>query len=51
VLLVAFIVVVILKMTFTWLADEDSPYHFTGAEMQKWNAAAHLRATANKPSR
>lgn len=36
-LLPAFAFVVMIKLTFTWLADENSPYRFTDAEMQKWN--------------
>jgi hypothetical protein len=35
-LLPVFAVVVMLKLTFTWLADENSPYTFTEAEMSKW---------------
>jgi hypothetical protein len=34
------VVVVMLKLTFTWLADKNSPYPFTYAEMQKWGRAA-----------
>jgi hypothetical protein len=41
-LLPVFVVVVILKLTFTWLADENSPYPFTDAETQKWNVDAKL---------
>ena len=41
-LLVVFVVIVMLKMTFTWLADENSPSHFTDAEMRKWNVDARL---------
>lgn len=41
-LLPVFVVVVMLKLTFTWLADQNSPYRFTDAEMAKWNVAARL---------
>jgi hypothetical protein len=33
---------VMLKLTFTWLADENSPYRFTEAEMQKWDVDRKL---------
>jgi hypothetical protein len=33
--MVFFVVVVMLKLTFTWLADKDSPYRFTEAEMAR----------------
>ena len=45
-LLVAFVVIVMLKMTFAWFADEDSPYRFTDAEMRKWNVDARLTRAA-----
>lgn len=45
-LLVAFVVIVMLKMTFTWLADENSPYRFTDAEMRKWDVDARLARAA-----
>jgi hypothetical protein len=41
-LLPVFVVVVMLKLTFTWLADVDSPYRFTEAEMRKWHVDARL---------
>jgi Protein of unknown function with HXXEE motif len=41
-LLPVFVVVVMLKLTFTWLADENSPYRFTEAEMQKWDVDRKL---------
>lgn len=41
-LLPVFAFVVMIKLTFTWLADENSPYHFTEAEMDKWNVDARL---------
>jgi hypothetical protein len=41
-LLPMFVVVVMVKLTFTWLADENSPYEFTEAEMSKWNVDAKL---------
>lgn len=41
-ILPVFVVVVMLKLTFTWLADLDSPYPFTDAEMGKWNVDARL---------
>lgn len=41
-LLPVFAFVVMIKLTFTWLADENSPYHFTAAEMGKWNVDARL---------
>jgi hypothetical protein len=47
VLFVVFLVIVMLKLTFTWLAEENSPYRFTDTEMRKWNVDARLaRATA-----
>ena len=39
-LLPVFAFLVMIKLTFTWLADENSPYHFTEAEMHKWNVDA-----------
>jgi hypothetical protein len=44
--LVAFVVIVMLRMTFAWFADEDSPYRFTDAEMRKWNVDARLTRAA-----
>jgi hypothetical protein len=41
-LLPVFAFVVMIKLTFTWLADPDSPYRFTDAEMHKWNVDARL---------
>ena len=40
--MIAFAVVFLLKMTYTWLADRDSPYVFTDAEMSRWNIDAKL---------
>jgi hypothetical protein len=45
-LLPVFVVVVMVKLTFTWLADTNSPYSFTEAEMQKWNVDAKLARSA-----
>jgi len=39
---VIFAVVFLVKMTYSWLADEDSPYRFTVAEMSRWNVDARL---------
>jgi hypothetical protein len=47
----AFVVIVMLKLTFTWLADPNSPYPFTDQEMQKWNVDARLaRAATASPA-
>ena len=46
-LLPVFAVVVMLKLTFTWLADQNSPYRFTDAEMRKWNVDARLARARN----
>jgi Protein of unknown function with HXXEE motif len=40
--MIAFAVTFLLKMTYTWLADRDSPYHFTEDEMGRWNVDAKL---------
>jgi hypothetical protein len=47
-LLPVFVVVVMFKLTFTWLADENSPYPFTNAEMRKWGRA--VRGSLAAPS-
>jgi Protein of unknown function with HXXEE motif len=45
-----FAVIFLLKMTYTWLADKDSPYHFTDAELSRWNVDARLaRAKSGSP--
>ena len=46
--LIPFVVVLMLKLTFTWLADKDSPYPFSDAEMRKWDVAGKL--AAHRPS-
>ncbi len=33
----SFAVIFLMKMTYSWLADRDSPYHFTDAEMARFN--------------
>ncbi len=38
----AFAVIFLLKMTYTWLADRNSPHSFTDAEMHRWNVDAKL---------
>ena len=40
--MIAFAVIFLLKVTYTWLADRDSPYAFTEAEMSRWNVDAKL---------
>ena len=30
------------KMTYSWLADKNSPYPFTDAEMKRWNVDRRL---------
>jgi Protein of unknown function with HXXEE motif len=49
----SFAVIFLLKMTYTWLADKNSPYPFTDNEMNRWNVEQKLaRATAGgTPSR
>jgi Protein of unknown function with HXXEE motif len=42
----AFAFVVLLKMGYGWLADENSPYPFTEAEMRRWNVDARLARLA-----
>jgi hypothetical protein len=42
----AFAGIFLVKMTYSWLADRDSPYHFTEVEMRRWNVDERLaRAT------
>ena len=38
----AFAVIFLVKMTYSWLADKDSPYPFTDAEMDRWDVDARL---------
>ena len=38
----AFAVIFLVKMTYSWLADKDSPYPFTDAELSRWNVDARL---------
>jgi hypothetical protein len=47
-LLPVFVVVVMIKLTFTWLADENSPYPFTDAEMRKWSRAMRSGSTGRR---
>jgi hypothetical protein len=46
-------VIFLLKMTYTWLADKNSPYPFTDDEINRWNVEQKpARATAgDTPSR
>ena len=50
VVMAAFAGVFLVKMTYSWLADKDSPYRFTEAEMGRWNVEARL-ARAQRVSR
>jgi hypothetical protein len=34
--------IVLYKMTYDWLADKNSPYPFTEAEMKKWNVQGKM---------
>ncbi len=40
-----FAVIFLMKMTYSWLADKDSPYQFTDTEMRRWNVDARLART------
>jgi hypothetical protein len=44
-----FAVIFLLKMTYTWLADENSPYPFTNDEMNRWNVPQRLARTTVGP--
>jgi hypothetical protein len=48
-LMIGFAVVFLVKMTYTWLADRNSKYPFTDAEMKRWNVDARI-ARAAPPS-
>ena len=50
-LLPVFAVVVMVKLTFTWLADKDSPCHFTDAEMHKWSVPHRRHPAADTTGR
>jgi hypothetical protein len=50
ILAIAFVVVVMLKLTFTWLADRNSPHAFTDHQMRQWNVDARLARVAAKKS-
>ena len=45
-LMLAFAVIFLVKMTYTWLADKDSKYPFTDAEMKRWNVDARIARAA-----
>jgi Protein of unknown function with HXXEE motif len=50
----AFAGIFLLKMTYSWLADQDSPYHFTEAEIGRWDVDAKLArisASSSTPTR
>ena len=50
-LMAAFAVIFLVKMTYTWLADENSKYPFTDTEMKRWNVDARIaRASAKSAS-
>jgi hypothetical protein len=40
--LIAFIRIVMMRMTYKWLADKDSPYVFADDEMKRFNVDAIL---------
>ena len=40
-----FAVIFLMKMTYSWLADRDSPYPFTDDELRRWNVDAKLART------
>ena len=46
----AFAVIFLMKMTYTWLADKDSRYVFTDAEMKRWNVDARIARAAARPA-
>ncbi len=46
--LVVFVVIFLVKMTYSWLADRESPYPFTDSEMRRWNIDERL-ARAGRP--
>jgi len=48
-LMIGFAVIFLVKMTYTWLADEHSKYPFTDAEMKRWDVDARI-ARAAPPS-
>jgi hypothetical protein len=41
-LMIGFAVIFLVKMTYTWLADKNSKYPFTDAEMKRWNVDARI---------
>ena len=43
-LLMAFIVLSLLKLTYSWLADEHSPYVFADEEMHRWHVDERMAA-------
>ena len=49
-LMLGFAVVFLVKMTYTWLADEHSKYPFTDAEMKRWNVDARMGRAAARSS-
>ncbi len=48
-LMVGFAAVFLVKMTYSWLADKDSPYPFTEEEMGRWDVDGRL-ARLGRPS-
>ena len=49
-LMLGFAVVFLVKMTYTWLADTNSAYPFTDAEMKRWNVDARMGRAAARSS-
>jgi hypothetical protein len=47
-LVAAFAVIFLVKMTYDWLADEDSPHPFTPAEMRRWDVDARLARVSRR---
>ena len=46
--MIAFAFIVVNKMTRTWLADKDSPYHFSEEEMKRFNVQEKVNKLKHK---
>lgn len=49
--LAAFTYVTVIKMTYSWLADKDSPYKFPDEEMKRFNVEEKLTKLKNRNSK
>jgi Protein of unknown function with HXXEE motif len=47
VVMAGFAFIFLVKMTYSWLADRDSPYPFTADELRRWNVDARLARIRN----